>query len=129
MVLDPVGGRSFRQSFQMLAPMGRLCMFGAFSTAPSLRRSPLALAKGLLAMPWFHPIPLINQNKVVIGVNLGHLWMQMDKLRSDFQEILNLCVTGTFDPVVDRTFPFEEAPASHRYIQERRNLGKVLLSP
>lgn len=128
-VLDPIGGRSFRQGFQMLAPMGRLCMFGAFSTAPALRRRPLALAKGLLAMPWFHPIPLINQNKVVMGVNLGHLWMQMEKLRADFQEILTLCGAGTFDPAVDRVFPFEEAPAAHQYIQERRNFGKVLLRP
>jgi NADPH:quinone reductase-like Zn-dependent oxidoreductase len=30
---------------------------------------------------------------------------------------------------VDRAFPFDEAAAAHRYIHERRNVGKVLLTP
>ena len=33
------------------------------------------------------------------------------------------------DPVIDKTFSFDEAPASHQYIQERKNFGKVLLIP
>jgi NADPH:quinone reductase-like Zn-dependent oxidoreductase len=34
-----------------------------------------------------------------------------------------------FKPVVDRSFPFSEAAAAHRYIQERKNFGKVVLTP
>jgi NADPH:quinone reductase-like Zn-dependent oxidoreductase len=30
---------------------------------------------------------------------------------------------------VDRTFPFERAAEAHHYIQDRKNLGKVLLVP
>jgi len=30
---------------------------------------------------------------------------------------------------VDRVFPLGEAAAAHRYIQERRNVGKVVLRP
>jgi NADPH:quinone reductase-like Zn-dependent oxidoreductase len=44
-------------------------------------------------------------------------------------EILDLFADGTFKPVVDRTFPFAEAAAAHRYIQDRKNFGKVILVP
>jgi NADPH2:quinone reductase len=36
---------------------------------------------------------------------------------------------GTIRPVVHATFPFERAADAHRYIQERRNIGKVVLTP
>ena len=34
-----------------------------------------------------------------------------------------------FRPLVDRTFTFREAAAAHRYVQERKNFGKVILLP
>ena len=33
-VLDPLGGRSFAQSYKMLAPLGRLLLFGASRMSP-----------------------------------------------------------------------------------------------
>ena len=45
------------------------------------------------------------------------------------REIVDLCAAGTLDPVVDKSFPFAEAGAAHAYIQERRNFGKVVLTP
>lgn len=33
----------------------------------------------------------------------------------------------TLRPIVDRTFPAEEAPAAHRHMQENRNFGKIVL--
>jgi len=128
-VLDPVGGKSFKEGYRMLAPLGRLCMFGASSGAPGTSRSILALLKTVIGMPFFHPIPLIDKNRAVIGVNLGHLWESMGKLRPDFETIVDLCVKGTFDPVVDTVFTFEDAPKAHQYMQDRRNFGKVLLRP
>jgi NADPH:quinone reductase-like Zn-dependent oxidoreductase len=38
-VLDPVGGRSFRLSYQLLAPLGRLVIYGVSAIAPGERRS------------------------------------------------------------------------------------------
>jgi len=43
--------------------------------------------------------------------------------------MLALFADGTFQPVVDRSFKFDEAASAHRYIQERKNFGKVLLEP
>ena len=71
----------------------------------------------------------MNENRGVVGVNLGHLWDRVDELRAMLGEILELVGAGTFEPVVDRSFPFEQAAAAHDHIQERRNFGKVLLVP
>jgi NADPH:quinone reductase-like Zn-dependent oxidoreductase len=30
---------------------------------------------------------------------------------------------------VDRAFPFDQAGDAHRYLEERRNIGKVVLVP
>ena len=35
---------------------------------------------------------------------------------------------GKLTPRVDRAFPLAEAAAAHRYIHERRNVGKVVLT-
>ncbi|MFP4501982.1 MAG: synaptic vesicle VAT-1 family membrane protein [Candidatus Hydrogenedentota bacterium] len=128
-VLDAVGGRSFKKGYRCLAPLGRLFMFGVSSSAVGKRRSIAAIAKTLLTMPWFHPIPLIDKNRGVFGTNMGHLWDVMDKLGADMDHILQLTAEGAFAPVVDATFPFDQAGEAHAYIQDRKNFGKVLLTP
>ena len=36
---------------------------------------------------------------------------------------------GDYEPVVAESFPFERAAEAHRFIAERRNVGKVVLTP
>lgn len=127
-VLDAVGGRSFAKSYQSLAPLGRLFMFGVSSFAPGQKRSLLAALRGFFALPRFAPVPLMNENRGVFGVNMGHLWDRADELRDMLEQILALVAAGTLDPMVDKTFPFERAGEAHAYLQERKNFGKVLLS-
>ncbi|HJZ89154.1 MAG TPA: medium chain dehydrogenase/reductase family protein [Polyangia bacterium] len=128
-VIDAVGGKSFRKSYRALAPLGRLYLFGVSSFAPGERRSLIAAARGLLAMPTFRPIPLMNDNRGVHGVNVGHLWREQAKLRAMLTEIVRLCGEHTFDPIAERSFPFEHAGEAHAYIQARKNFGKVVLTP
>ncbi|MFN3200196.1 MAG: synaptic vesicle VAT-1 family membrane protein [Bradymonadia bacterium] len=126
--IDAVGGRSFTQSYNSLAPMGRLFMFGVSSFTPGKRRSLVAALKGLLSLKRYGPIKLMNDNKGVFGVNLGDLWDHDVALKKMLDDILALVAEGVLSPVVDATFPMEEAAKAHTYIQERRNFGKVLLT-
>ncbi len=126
-VIDAVGGASFAASYASLAPMGRLFMFGVSSFAPGQKRSLLAAAKGLFQMPTFRPIPLMNTNRGVFGVNLGHLWDEATKLRAMLDEIVALTADGTFAPVIDVEVPLARAADAHTRLQERKNFGKVLL--
>ena len=127
--LDAVGGKSFKKSYESLAPMGRLFMFGASSIATGPRRSLLSAAKTLTSMPKFKPIPLMNDNRGVFGCNLGHLWDEAEVLRAMMDDIIAHVADGTFTPNVDATFPLTDAAAAHQYIQDRKNFGKVLLIP
>jgi NADPH:quinone reductase-like Zn-dependent oxidoreductase len=129
LILDAVGGASFRKSYRSLASLGRLFLFGASSLAPGKRRNILAALRGLLAMPAFRPLRLMSDNRGVFGVNVGHLWERQAEMRGILQQILALVQSGVFDPVVDRTFPFSRAAEAHSYLQDRKNFGKVLLVP
>jgi NADPH:quinone reductase-like Zn-dependent oxidoreductase len=127
--LDAVGGESFRKSYKSLADLGRLFVFGASSLAPGTKRSWISALTGLSKMGSFKPLQLMSHNKGVLGVNLGHLWKRGDELAAMLEEIVALFADGSFKPVVDRSFPFSEAAAAHRYIQDRKNFGKVVLTP
>lgn len=129
LVIDAVGGKSFHKSYRCLAPLGRLFLFGVSSFAPGERRSMIAALCGLWAMPRFKALPLMNKNRGVLGVNLGHLWEQADELRAMLERIVALVGEGALAPVVDAKVPFHRAAEAHRRIQERKNFGKVLLVP
>jgi NADPH:quinone reductase-like Zn-dependent oxidoreductase len=131
LVLDAVGGRSFKKSWRCLAPTGRLGMFGMSAAAPAKRRRVGSALRAALATPWlqFNPVALMNQNKGAFGVNLGHMWNESDRVGSWLEKLIELWRQGVVCPVVAESFPFERAAEAHHYIQDRRNLGKVLLLP
>src|SRR5712691_8286966 len=124
-VLDATG--AFRKSYRCLAPLGRLVMFGFSQAATGMTPSWIAAIPKFLAIPWFHPARIMNDNKAVIGVNLGHLWDRIDRLRREMLDLLADYEVGRIRPVVGKTFPLTEAAAAHRYIQERQHVGKVVL--
>lgn len=125
-VLDATG--AFRKSYRCLAPLGRLVCFGFSAAASGMTPNRFAAIPKLLAIPWFHPVQLMNANKAVIGVNLGHLWDRIDMLRREMLALLADAEAGRITPVVGKTFPLTDAAGAHRYIQERQNVGKVVLT-
>ncbi|MFO1117763.1 MAG: medium chain dehydrogenase/reductase family protein [Beijerinckiaceae bacterium] len=130
LALDAVGGESFKKSYRALAPTGRLGMFGASSMAQGQTKNPLALLKLAASMPWlqFNPVALMNANKGVFGVNVGHMWNEIPRVAGWLEEILALWSQGIVRPQVAKTFSFEEAADAHAYIQSRANVGKVVLT-
>jgi NADPH:quinone reductase-like Zn-dependent oxidoreductase len=129
LVLDPVGGRSWKESYELIGPGGRVACFGASATAPGKKRSVWALVKLVAALPLWNPISLMNENKTITGVNMGHLFDRLDLLRPQFESLLRLYEDGKIAPFVDRTFKFAEAPAAHHYLHDRKARGKLLLVP
>jgi NADPH:quinone reductase-like Zn-dependent oxidoreductase len=127
--IDAVGGKSFGKSYRSLAPLGRLFMFGVSTMAVGDKRSVIAALRGLLQMRPFRPVPLMNDNKGVFGVNMGHLWEHAEELHGMLLEMRGLVEQGVLDPVVDKTFGFDKAGEAHAYLQAHKNFGKVLLVP
>lgn len=128
-VLDAVGGQSYAKSYRCLRHLGRLFMFGASSFAPDTRRRLWPVIKGLIQTPRFRPFDMLDQNRGVFGVNLGHLWHERERCRAMFEVVLDEVGAGTLTPVIDRVFDFTAAAEAHAYIQARQNFGKVLLRP
>src|ERR1700704_1634672 len=50
-IMDAIGGPSFRRSYELLAPGGRLIAFGASAIVSGERRNPIAALKTALRMP------------------------------------------------------------------------------
>src|SRR5512141_2373476 len=73
-ILDPIGGASFAAGYRMLAPLGRMVMFGVSNVVSGERRNLFRLATTWLKMPSFKPLSMISQNRGVFGLNIGHLW-------------------------------------------------------
>ncbi len=127
-VLDGVGGDSWRHGYRLLASGGRLVCYGVSVLSGGSRRNLLTVVWRLLRFPRFGPIALMNDNRSVGGVNLGHLWNDRALLAPQVEALLGYAREGKIAPRVDRAFPLAEAAAAHRYIHERRNVGKVVLA-
>ena len=127
-VLDAVGGDSWRHGYRLLAPAGRMICYGASGLSEGPRRNLLKILWRVVRFPRFGPLALMSDNRSVAGVNLGHLWSDRDLLEPQMRALLEYARAGKLTPRVDRGFPVTEAAAAHRYIHERRNVGKVVLT-
>jgi NADPH:quinone reductase-like Zn-dependent oxidoreductase len=131
LILDAVGGDSWKKGYRVLAPTGRLGAFGISAAATGKQRNLLGMFSLLAYTPWlaFNPLSLMNANKGAFGVNLGHMWGEVDRIRGWAGQLFDLWAQGAIKPVVARSFRFDEAAQAHHFIQDRRNIGKVLLVP
>jgi NADPH:quinone reductase-like Zn-dependent oxidoreductase len=128
-ILDAVGGRSFRTSYSLLRPGGRLVAFGASAVVSGERRNPLTALRAVLTMPRFNMIKQMSESKAVIGLNMLSLWKDRGTLEPWSTPLRHLLDEGAIEPVVAGTFSFEDAGAAQNMITERRNIGKVVLNP
>ena len=80
-------------------------------------------------MPRFNPLKMMRESKSVIGLNMLTLW--------DAKQSLDELIDAA--PSLDRRRqpppgrragvpPRRRAPAAHRYVHERSNVGKVVLT-
>jgi NADPH:quinone reductase-like Zn-dependent oxidoreductase len=128
-ILDAVGGKSFRTSYDLLAPGGRLVAFGASAVVSGERKNIATALRTVLRMPRFNLIKQMSESKAVIGLNMLTLWKDSGTLAPWIDPLEEMLRDGTIAPVVAGAFPFEEAGAAQTMIVERRNVGKVVLTP
>lgn len=131
LALDPVGGESWAKSFRALKSGGRLICYGMSSNSAGTTRNVFHTIANLAKTPWmtFNPVTVINANKGVLGVNMGRMWQETERLRGWLEQLLALWQQGVLRPHVHAAVPFSQAPEAHRLLHARENLGKVLLIP
>jgi NADPH2:quinone reductase len=112
-ILDPVGGDRFDQSLRCLAPEGRLIVVG--------------FTEGRI--PSVQVNRLLFRNVDVVGAAWGAFLPVDPSLFGATQAALNgMIAAGSVAPVVGATLPLEHAADALRMLEERRALGKIVLS-
>jgi NADPH:quinone reductase-like Zn-dependent oxidoreductase len=129
LVIDPIGGSHWKKSYAALRTTGRLGMFGVSTASANGLKGKLKLIKAAAQMPRFHPLGLLNKNRGVFGLNLGHMWHEPEKVAEWVQAIMAGVTEGWIRPHVDKVFPFAQAGEAHSYMESRKNIGKVVLVP
>jgi NADPH:quinone reductase-like Zn-dependent oxidoreductase len=127
LIIDPLGGSHWRKSYKALRHTGRLGMFGVSTATEGGLPGPLKFLPIVVGTPLFHPLPMMNSNRGVFGVNLGHLWHEGEKVRRWTTALLKGVSEGWIRPHVDKTFPLAQAGEAQAYIEARKNIGKVVL--
>jgi NADPH:quinone reductase-like Zn-dependent oxidoreductase len=134
LIVDALGPTSFRKDYRLLRPGGRVVMYGLSEATSESGRNLPAMVKGLIKMPlatvpWWKSLMMMNENKGVFGLNMLKWWEREGSLDRLTEPLMADLESGRLEPVVAEAFPFERAGDAHKFIAERRNVGKVVLFP
>ena len=101
-IMDAVGGASFRRSYDLLRPGGRLVAFGASAVVSGQRRNPVTALRTVVRMPRFNMIKQMSESKAVVGLNMLTLMKDRGTIEPWVAPLQALLDDGTVRPVVPR---------------------------
>jgi NADPH:quinone reductase-like Zn-dependent oxidoreductase len=106
-----------------------LVAFGASSVVSGERKNVLTALRAVARMPRFNMVKQMSESKAVIGLNMLTLLKDRGTIAPWLEPLRPMLDDGTVKPVIAGTFSFEEAGAAQNMLTERRNVGKVVLTP
>jgi NADPH:quinone reductase len=112
-VLHMSGGAAFDAELGVLAPLGRMVVFG-IASREQREVSTAALLRG---------------SKSVVGFWLAHLLGRRDLLVPMIGELLGAVADGELDVTIGSVYPLSEAARAHEDLISRTTSGKLLLDP
>ncbi len=112
-VLHMSGGDAFDAEMEVLAPLGRMVVFG-IASREQRDVSTAALLRG---------------SRSVIGFWLIHLLSRRDLAAPMIGELLGAVASGELEVTVGDVYPLSEAARAHEDLIARRTSGKLLLDP
>lgn len=126
-VFDAAGGRQVREAFRLLAPGGRLVLYGAAASGGTT--NPLKLALFAWGFGFYSPIPLIMRSQTLAGVNMLRLADRKPQaLRQALQGALQLFNEGKLKPLKGHTFSHRQLAEAHRLLESGQSIGKVAVT-
>jgi NADPH:quinone reductase-like Zn-dependent oxidoreductase len=133
-IIDATGPTNFRKDYRLLRQGGKLVMYGLTEASAGTGRDIRGLIGSLARMPfatlpWWKSLQLMSENKGVFGLNMLHWWDREGDVSRITGPLVQELEAGDLEPVVAESFSFERAGDAHRFIAERRNIGKVVLVP
>ena len=101
--MDSIGGEVFPQLVRLTKPGGRIVTFGA-------TRGPVPQ----LVMPF-----IFLKQLDILGSTMGN--------NEEFRQMVNLFEKHRIRPVLDRSYPLEQAAEAFNRMKEGRQFGKIIL--
>lgn len=129
LVLDALGGADWKKGYSLLAPAGMLIAFGLANANTGGKRKLVHVLGQIARVPRFSPMKLMDDNRTVSGVNMGHLWNEVELITVQLRRLVTLYEAGKVKPHIGGSFPFSRAADAHAELEYGRNLGKVILTP
>jgi NADPH:quinone reductase-like Zn-dependent oxidoreductase len=126
-IFDSIGGEYVKKGLKLLAPGGRLAMYGmAQVVGDSDKKNMLRVLKMLFRFGKYRPTQFFALSQSLIGVNMlqigDHKPYILKKCMSD---VVELYENNEIKPVVSKVFKAEELAEAHDYLQKRQSVGKV----
>jgi NADPH:quinone reductase-like Zn-dependent oxidoreductase len=128
-VFDGNGPSTLRQSYEHLAPTGKLVAYGFHSFFSKGKGFPnyIKLAYQYLRMPRWNPLDMTDENKSIISFNLSYLFHRSDLLKEAMLDLIKWVEDGRIKPPALQRFPVEKVADAHRAIESGTTVGKLLL--
>ena len=132
-IMDANGVSTLNESYDHLAPSGRLVVFGFHSNLPmgSAMLSPMEwirMAKKVALMPKFDAMDLTVSNKSVLGFNLSFFAEEVEILSDMFDQVLLWIEEGKLKCPRVCEMPMENVAEAHTFIQSGKSSGKIVLT-
>jgi NADPH:quinone reductase-like Zn-dependent oxidoreductase len=128
-VLDALGGPDWKRGYSLLAPGGCLIAFGLANAGGVGKRSMTRALGQIVRQPLFNCMTLMNENRGVAGVNMGHLWGDVALITREVEALVRLYQAGKIKPHIGGVFPFSRVKEAQGEIEYGRNVGKIVLVP
>uniref|UniRef100_A0A8C1UXD5 Vesicle amine transport 1 n=1 Tax=Cyprinus carpio TaxID=7962 RepID=A0A8C1UXD5_CYPCA len=127
-VLDPLGGSDTHKGYNLLKPMGKLVSYGAANMLAGQKKNLFAVAKTWYQQFSVHTLSLIQGNRSVCGFHLGYLDSETELIAQAMAAVMDLYRQGKIKPRIDSTYHLEQVGDAMRRMQERSNIGKIILT-
>ncbi|CAM2108727.1 synaptic vesicle membrane protein VAT-1 homolog [Lepidochelys kempii] len=128
-VLDPLGGSDTSKAFNLLKPMGKLITYGVANLLTGQKKNLVAMAKTWWNQFSINALQLLHLNKAVCGYHLGYMDEEFELIGGVVAKLVSLYNQGKIKPKIDSVWPFEQVADAMRQMQEKKNVGKVILVP
>ena len=113
LILDAVGAPTFAAGIGCLAPFGHLILYGRAGGAPG----PI------------DPMRLFERSLSVSGFVLPQIYNNHAVMRRGLDDCFRLIREGKLTVPIGGRFALADAAAAHRFILDRRSVGKLMLTP
>ncbi len=126
LVLECIGGSVFQDSYELLAPTGRLIAYGSANFTPTGSRIRLIPALfQYITRPRIDPLRMISDNKTISGFNLIWLWDHVDMLKEYMKAIMEM---KPHPQKVGFIMPWTDIQKALHLFRSGRTIGKVVIN-